>query len=154
MAYVSNETKARIASLVKAVLKAYGMTGTIAVSRSRVAIEVNIKGGHLDIVNNFNRTVKAGIAHGEFNVGPRAYVDATYLTVTHHGFGKTFSGAARSFIGDLFNALHDGNHDNSHIESDYFDVGWYASVNFGKWNAPYVHQCNHAVYKCQLMCQI
>jgi len=30
-----------------------------------------------------------------------------------------------------------GNHDRSDIQSDYFDVGWYKSVNIGKWNKPY-----------------
>ena len=32
------------------------------------------------------------------------------------------------------------NHDNSDIQTDYFDVGWYVDVNAGIWNKPYV--CN------------
>jgi hypothetical protein len=31
-----------------------------------------------------------------------------------------------------------GNHNNSDVQSDYFDVGWYIDVNIGKWNKPYV----------------
>jgi hypothetical protein len=31
----------------------------------------------------------------------------------------------------------EGNHDNSDIQSDYFDVGWYVEVNIGKWNKAY-----------------
>jgi hypothetical protein len=30
-----------------------------------------------------------------------------------------------------------GNHDRSDIQTDYFDVGWYKSVNIGTWNKPY-----------------
>ena len=29
------------------------------------------------------------------------------------------------------------NHDNSDIMTDYFDVGYYKSVNIGEWNKPY-----------------
>jgi hypothetical protein len=31
-----------------------------------------------------------------------------------------------------------GNHDNSDIMTDYFDVGWYVDVNIGLWNKPYI----------------
>ena len=30
-----------------------------------------------------------------------------------------------------------GNHDNSDLQTDYFDVGWYVSINVGKWDKPY-----------------
>ena len=33
--------------------------------------------------------------------------------------------------------MNDGNHDNSEIQYDYFDVGWYIDVNIGRWNQPY-----------------
>jgi hypothetical protein len=33
--------------------------------------------------------------------------------------------------------MNDGNFDKSDIQSDYFHVGWYVSVNIGKWNKPY-----------------
>jgi hypothetical protein len=33
--------------------------------------------------------------------------------------------------------MNDGNHDNSDIQSDYFDVGWYISINVGRWDKPY-----------------
>jgi len=34
--------------------------------------------------------------------------------------------------------MNEGNHDNSDIMTDYFDVGWYISVRLGKWDKPYV----------------
>jgi len=30
-----------------------------------------------------------------------------------------------------------GNHNNTDLMSDYFDVGWYISINVGKWDKPY-----------------
>jgi hypothetical protein len=35
--------------------------------------------------------------------------------------------------------MNNGNWNNSRIEVDYFDVGWYIDVNIGKWNKPYKH---------------
>lgn len=44
-------------------------------------------------------------------------------------------------IADLFVSIRDammaGNHDNSDIQSDYFDVGWYISIKLGKWDKPF-----------------
>ena len=31
-----------------------------------------------------------------------------------------------------------GNHDNSDITTDYFDVGWYVGIRVGQWNKPYI----------------
>ena len=33
-----------------------------------------------------------------------------------------------------------GNHDNSDIMTDYFDVGWYFHLSIGKWDKPAVMQ--------------
>jgi hypothetical protein len=38
----------------------------------------------------------------------------------------------------VIDAMNDGNHDNSDIQSDYFDVGWYTHINVGRWNKPYL----------------
>lgn len=34
--------------------------------------------------------------------------------------------------------LNDGNHDNSDMMTDYFDVGWYVDVNIGSYKKPFV----------------
>jgi len=31
-----------------------------------------------------------------------------------------------------------GNFDKSDAQTDYFHVGWYMSVNLGKWDKPYI----------------
>ena len=34
-------------------------------------------------------------------------------------------------------AMNIGNHDNSDLQTDYYDVGWYVNLQFGRWNKPY-----------------
>lgn len=34
-------------------------------------------------------------------------------------------------------AMNVGNHDRSDIQSDYFDVGWYAYIHLGRWDRPF-----------------
>ena len=43
----------------------------------------------------------------------------------------------KNFLSEVIPAMNNGNHDNSDIQTDYFDVGWYIDVNIGKWNKPY-----------------
>ena len=52
-------------------------------------------------------------------------------------YKEHFSGKALKFLGEVIPAMNNGNHDNSDIQTDYFDVGWYSDVNIGSWNKPY-----------------
>lgn len=47
-------------------------------------------------------------------------------------------GQALEFLKKAFAVLNNGNHDNSDISTDYFDVGWYVNVRIGEWNKPYI----------------
>lgn len=44
--------------------------------------------------------------------------------------------------GDLLKEMLDicnrGNHDNSDVQTDYFDVGWHIGLSVGKWDKPFV----------------
>ena len=37
----------------------------------------------------------------------------------------------------MIQALNTDNHDNSDIQTDYFDVGHYVELNIGTWEKPY-----------------
>ena len=52
MAYMNQNLKAELAPGIKAVLKKYGMKGSIAV-RHNMTLVVNIKSGKLDIIQNW-----------------------------------------------------------------------------------------------------
>jgi hypothetical protein len=119
MAYMSQEKKKALAPGIKAVLKKYGMKGSISVQHHS-ALVVTLKSGDLEF---------AGKESSDVNV---YWIDSHY------------EGAERDFLKELHAAMNgsdDGsvaNHDNSDIMTDYFDVGWYTYIKFGKWPADYV----------------
>jgi hypothetical protein len=131
MAYVSQELKAKIAPKIKAILAKNGLKGTLAV-RNYSTLVLNIKSGKIDFIKNFNETVQT--QYGQ----PVRFTPATdSIDVNPYHFRSHFSGKAKQALEQLIAAMNDGNHDNSDIQTDYFDVGWYIDVNIGKWNKPY-----------------
>lgn len=133
MAYMNQDKKAKIAPAVKAILKRYGVKGTLAV-RDHSTLVLNIKAGSLDFINDYNET--SGKRPGGFRNGSPA---ETYIDVNPYWYSEHFNNKViRCFLKEIFTAMNTGNHDNSRSEIDYFDVGWYVRVNVGKWNKPYV----------------
>ena len=134
MAYMSQETKAKIAPAVKAILKKYKVKGSLAV-RNHSTLVLNIKQGPIDFIGNFNKTVSD--RPGGFRNGSPAEKS---LQVNPYWYHEHFSGKAKSFLSEVLAVMNSGNHDNSDIQSDYFDVGWYVDVNIGQWDKPYALQ--------------
>lgn len=131
MAYMNQERKAKIAPAVKAILKRYGVKGTL--STDRLSISLNIKSGSLDFIGNYNETVER--QPGGFRNGSPAL---NYIQINNYWYRDLFSDKVIvKFLEEILGALNDGNHDNSDIMTDYFDVGWYVHVYVGKWNKPY-----------------
>lgn len=129
MAYVSQDLKAKLAPKIKAVLKKYGIKGSLAV-RNHSTLVLNIKSGKIDFIKNFNDTVDPR--------GGRFTPAVDHIDVNPYWYHEHFSGKAKDFLRDVLAAMNNGNHDNSDIQTDYFDVGWYVDVNIGKWNKPYI----------------
>jgi hypothetical protein len=131
MAYMSQERKAQIAPAVKAILKRYGVKGTL--STDRYSLSLNIKSGPMDFIGNYNETVQR--QPGGFRLGSPA---EKYIQINNYWFRDHFSDKViKKFLEEVLRAMNTGNHDNSDIQTDYFDVGWYVHVNVGKWNKPY-----------------
>ena len=49
-----------------------------------------------------------------------------------------WTGEAKKFMDEAEAAMMTGNHDNSDIMADYFNVGLYVKINIGEWNKPYI----------------
>lgn len=50
---------------------------------------------------------------------------------------KTFdSDEHEKLLSKIWSTINKNNYDNSDSQSDYFDVGFYAYINFGRWNRP------------------
>ena len=112
MAYMNQEKKKRLAPQIKEILKKHNMKGTLSVDNYST-LNLNLKSGSIDFgTDNINEY------HYEnhFAENPRAL----------------------AFLSEVIPAMNNGNHDNSDMMTDYFDVGWYISVRLGKWDKPYV----------------
>ncbi len=123
MAYVSQELKAKLAPKIKAICKKYGVKASLAV-RNHSVLCLNIKSGKIDFIGDYEANKEHAEKYGHIQVN-------TYWYKDH------FGGEAYHFLSEVIPAMNAGNHDNSDIQTDYFDVGWYINVNVGQWNKPY-----------------
>lgn len=128
MAYYNQTRKKEVAPMVKALLKKYGLKGTLSVDNHSTVV-LTISSGDLDFIENFNETVR--VPRGDNKI-------ANYISVNPYHYTSHFSGECLNFLVEVMAVLNDGNHDKSDIQSDYFDVGWYVDINIGKWNKPYI----------------
>ena len=126
MAYISQEKKAIIAPVIKAICKKYGVKASLAV-RNHMTLVLNVAQGPIDFVENFNQ-VTGGSLHGN---------RVESIQVNPYWYHDHFDGEAKAFLTEVLTAMNSGNHDNSNAMIDYFDVGWYVDVNIGRWNKPY-----------------
>ena len=137
MAYVSQERKQSLAPAIKAVLKKYGVKGSLSV-RNHSTLVLNLKSGSIDFIENFIET-DSKVMHGrKMSQDQIDYIRKNQsVDVNPYWYHEHFSGKAKNFLKEVLTVMNKGNHDNSDIQTDYFDVGWYVNVNIGKWNAPY-----------------
>jgi len=137
MAYMNQEKKARIAAQVKPILAKYKVKGTLSV-RNHSTIVLNIKSGAIDFIQNYLTLDRNG--HPMYAMTDEQYnyvYQKRYLDVNPYHYQNHFSGTAKQFLNEVMAAMNAGNHDNSDIQTDYFDVGWYVDVNIGQWDKPY-----------------
>ena len=113
---MNQDKKKALAPAIKAVLKKFNMKGTIAV-RHYSTLVVNIKEGPL------------------FAKLPS---DRAYCQLSAGIPSDSFEGEEAKFLEELGDAMNNGNHDRSDFQTDYFDVGWYSSINVGSWNKPFI----------------
>jgi hypothetical protein len=124
MAYMNQEKKAKIASLIKPLLKQYGIKGSLAV-RHHSKIVLNIKSGPIDFISNINESEPQ-------------YRAKDYIQVNPYWFQDHFTGVAKEFLAKAFDALKSaGYYNNSDAMIDYFDTAYYYDINIGQWDKPY-----------------
>jgi len=133
MAYMSQERKANIAPKVKAILKKFGIKGSLSV-RHHSTLSLTLKSGKIDFIGNSNRV--CGSDHYQVARGFKPNASG-YDSINPYWFHEHYDGDAKAFLTEVMEAMNDGNWDKSDIQSDYFNVGWYVEVHIGKWNKPY-----------------
>ena len=127
MAYINQEDKKRLAPKIKAVLKKYGVKGTISISHHSNLV-VRLKEGKVDLYGEKVDPDNWCGSHGSDSVN-------TYHIDSH------FTGVSKDFLNELHAAMNDGNWDKSDVMTDYFNVGWYSDIVVGNnsANKPYVY---------------
>lgn len=135
MAYMSQDRKSELAPAIKAVLKKYGVKGSLAV-RNHSTLVLNIKSGPIDFISNLNKV--CAVAPGADRYGTyRPAVD--HIDVNPYHYQSHFDGKALAFLSAVMPAMYGPDYyDRSDIQSDYFDCSHYIDVNVGSWNKPYL----------------
>ena len=132
MAYFTQEQKAKMAPKVKLICKKYGVNASLSVYNHSVVV-LKIKAASIDFINNYNEVLSHDFYRTAAGQGPATGT----LSLNPHHYSSAFTGQCLACLNELFDTLNEGNHDNSDIQSDYFDVGWYVDVNIGSWNKPF-----------------
>lgn len=132
MAYINQETKKRMNEQIKPILKKYGLKGSLSIYNHN-EIVLTISKGAIDFIANYNETNKNRYDHR----GEAIRCDENSIAVNPYYFERDFSGAALECLTECMAILNASNWDKSDIMTDYFDVGWYVSINIGRWDKPY-----------------
>jgi hypothetical protein len=139
MAYFNQERKAQKAPAIKAILKKYGVKGSLAV-RNHSTFVLNIKSGSVDFIENFIAT-DSNVMHGrKMSQEQIDYIRKNRsLDVNVYWYKEHFSGKALTFLKEVITTMKGTDwYDNSDAQTDYFDTAFYVDVNIGSWNKPYI----------------
>ena len=131
MAYIDQDRKRELAPAIKKILKANGLSGTLSI-RNNSTLVLTIRSGWLDFIGNRNKTVAAQLDPDD------QFIPAIdYMQVNEYRIDSYFSGEAKRILNDLKSAMMVGNWDHSDSQTDYFNVGWYITINIGRYDRPY-----------------
>lgn len=134
MAYMNQERKAVLAAELKKAMAGYGLKYTLRVHHNSTII-MNITEGPFDFFKNANDILMPKLSDQQL-MNRRGPVEKS-MQVNVYWINEHFSGACKSVLMQAKAALMTGNHDRSDVQSDYFDVGFYVSINIGAWDKPY-----------------
>jgi len=139
MAFMDQSRKAARAPKVKAILKKYGVKGTLSV-RNHSTLVLNVKSGKINFIENYIKTDTDKPHAGKMSQDQIDYIRTHgNLDVNPYWFQEHFSGKAKSFLTEVFAALKgDDYFDETNAQIDYFHTSHYCDVNIGQWNKPYV----------------
>lgn len=131
MAYISQEKKKQISAKLKVALKGSGLKYSLSI-QNHSKLVMTIQSGPFDFFNDMPE--RFNTITGQYEK-PRITGDR--LSVNTYWLHEHFSGKSREVLMVIRNILNDGNHDNSDVMTDYFDVGWYIGIEIGRYGRPY-----------------
>jgi hypothetical protein len=132
MAHVSQETKAKLAPAIKAILKKYKLKGSLSV-RNHSSLVLNIKSGSIDFINNFDSVRDR---RPEYN--NEKLIRTHSIQVNPYWYHEHFTGEALAFMTEMVAAMKGPDFfDHSDMQTDYFHCSHYFDINVGQWDKPY-----------------
>lgn len=131
-AYFTQDMKKEMAPAIKKLMQKYDLDGRLSV-RNNSTVVLNVRSGNIDFENDYN-TEKV------WN-GNKTNPWGGYLQVSNHHLDTTWKkdSKAQKFLEEAYAILDKNNYNNSDLQTDYFDVGHYTSLNIGAWDKPYVY---------------
>ena len=128
MAYMNQEKKAKIAAALKLVVPKSWKYSLSVDNHSTIVMVV--KSAPVDIIGE-TAAVKPFKDIYDVPYRPKN------ISVNPYHYQNAFM-ESKEVIGKIMDCLNMDNHDNSDIMTDYFDVGHYVELKFGKWDQPFV----------------
>lgn len=126
MAYISKDDKNLKAVLLRQLGKKYGVK--LSVSRdNHSTIVLTLYSGKIDFFSDY-------LWHKTLFVDGTQYIDVNpyYLCDQFKQDSKAFE-----FLNQALKIMNQGNWNKSDISTDYFDIGFYVTINIGKFKKPY-----------------
>jgi hypothetical protein len=139
MAYVSPETKAKLAPTIKAILKKYGVKGTLSV-RHHSSLVLTLKSGKIDFIENYI-TTDASKHYGQpMSADQVAYIRKNrYLDVNTYWIDSHYTGKAKDFLTEMKAAMEGPDFFcEDDVQTDYFSRSHYVDILIGKYDKPYI----------------
>jgi hypothetical protein len=134
MAYMDQERKQQLAAELKTVMpKDWKWSLSV---RHHSTLVLTIQEAPIDLMADFIRHEEARFRR---NFPSDTYTPSTSGQVNPHAhwIAESWDEPLRGIFTRISKALNTGNHDRSDSMTDYFDVGWYVTINIGRWDKPF-----------------
>lgn len=128
-AYYNQDKKKTIQADIKTLLDKFKVKGSLSVKHHSTVV-LTITSGLIDFASDLNTEKEF---HGEKNRW-RGYMQSANYHVDSSWKKESTS---HDFLTRATKILNSGNHDNSDIQHDYFDVGHYVDISIGNWKKDY-----------------
>ena len=129
MAFMNQDKKKIIAANLKAVVpKDWKYSLSV---KHHNAIVLIIKSAPIDLIKHALTNMNKRREH-------QLPVTATSFSVNEYHFDTQFTGEVLDIMNKIKTALNTDNHNRSDMMTDYFDVGHYIDIEFGRWGVPFV----------------
>jgi hypothetical protein len=118
MAYVSKENKQILVAAAKKVIpKDWKATFSV---QHHSKLTVTIRKAPKQVLEDYT--------------SPKNWEGSERLYVNEHSLESCYKGETLKVLKAIQDAINTGNHDRSDSQSDYFDVGWYTTIQFGEYD--------------------